>query len=137
MRTTSMIVAAALVSVPAAATAETPLQKETSVWQAFKDKKADAFGSIFAPNYVGMYDDGLASKAKELDSLKTAKIASFKIDNFVSRMVDPNDMLMTYVVDLKGTMGKEDISGRYNASSLWHRSGTKWLTAYHSEVKAK
>ena len=137
MRATSLVVVAALVCVPAVATAETPLQKETSVWQAFKDKKADAFGSVFAPNYVGMYDDGIADKAKEMYSLKTAKIDSFKIDNFASHMVDQNDMLMTYVVDVKGKMGKEDISGKYNASSLWHRSGTKWLTAYHSEVKAK
>lgn len=137
MRTTSLIVAAALVCVPAVAAAETPLQKETSVWQAFKDKKTDAFGSIFAANYVGMYDDGLANKAKELDSLKNAKIDSFKIDSFSSHMVGQDDMLMTYVVDVKGTMGKENISGKYNASSLWHRSGTKWLTAYHSEIKAK
>jgi hypothetical protein len=137
MRTTFLVVAATLICVPAAATAETPLQKETSVWQAFKDKKTEAFSSIFAPNYVGMYDDGLADKAKELNSLKTAKIDSFKIDNFASRMVDKDDMLMTYVVEVKGTMGKEDVSGKYYASSLWHRSGTKWLTAYHSEVKGK
>jgi len=137
MRATSLVVAAALVCVPAIALAETPLQKETSVWQAFKDKKADAFGSIFAPNYVGMYDDGLADKAKEMNSLKTAKIVRFKIDNFANRTIDQNNMLMTYVVDVKGTMAMEDISGKYNASSLWHRSGTTWLTAYHSEVKAK
>jgi hypothetical protein len=137
MRVTSLVVAAALVCVPAAAAAETPLQKETSVWQAFKDKKADAFGSVIASSYVGLYDDGVASKAKELESLKNAKIESFKIDNFASRMIDQNDMLMTYVVAVKGMMGKDDISGKYNAASVWHRAGTKWLTVYHTEIKAK
>jgi hypothetical protein len=52
-------------------------------------------------------------------------------------MIDRDDMLMTYVVEVKGSMGKDDISGKYNATSLWHRAGTKWLTAYHSEIKAK
>lgn len=137
MRMTSYIVAAALVCVPVAAIAETPLQKETAVWQAFKDKKADAFGSMFAPDYVGLYNDGPATKAKELDSLKSSKIESFKINNFASHMVGPDNMLMTYVVDVKGSIGKEDMSGRYQAASLWHRSGTKWLAAYHSEIKAK
>ena len=137
MRIITAATAAAFAFTSAAAVADTPLQKETSVWQAFKDKKAGAFGALFAPSYVGLYEDGPATKAKELDSLKKAKIASFKIDNFANRMIDPDDMLMTYVVDVKGTMGKDDISGKYQAASLWHRTGMKWLGVYHTEIKAK
>jgi hypothetical protein len=131
------IAAAAVAFLPVVASAETPLQKETSVWQAFKDKKADAFAAMFAPDYVGLYDDGPATKAKEVDNLKNAKIASFAISDFANRMIDPDDMLMTYVVDVKGTMGKQDISGKYHAASLWHRSGKNWLGVYHTEIKAK
>jgi hypothetical protein len=137
MRIITPSIAAALVFMPVAASAETPLQKETSVWQAFKDKKAVAFASLFAPTYVGLYDHGTANKAKELDSLKNAKIESFKISDFASRMIDDDDMLMTYVVDVKGSMGKEDISGKYHAASLWHRNGKQWQGVYHSEIKAK
>jgi hypothetical protein len=137
MRITTAIIAAALVFTPAAAGAATPLQKETAVWQTFKDKKAIAFAAMFAPTYVGLYDYGTANKAKEIDSLKNAKIESFKIGNFESRMIDDDDMLMTYVVDVKGMMGKDDISGKYNAASLWHRAGKQWLGVYHSEIKAK
>ena len=137
MRIITAATVAAFAFTSAAAVADTPLQKETSVWQTYKDKNAAAFGALFAPTYVGLYEDGPATKAKELDNLKKAKIASFKIDNFASRMVDPDDMLMTYVVDVKGTMGKDDISGKYQAASLWHRTGTKWLGVYHTEIKAK
>jgi hypothetical protein len=137
MRIITSVVAAALVFMPAAASADTPLQKETAVWQAFKDKKANAFGAMFAPTYVGLYEDGVASRAKELDNLKNAKIESFKIGNFASRMIDDDDMLMTYTVDVKGTMGKNDISGKYQAASVWHRTGNKWAGVYHTEIKAK
>jgi hypothetical protein len=137
MRIVSIVALAGFAVASVAAQAETPLQKETAVWQAFKDKKADAFGAMFAPTYVGLYNDGPATRAKELDSLKNAKIASFKIDNFASRMIDPDDMLMNYVVDVKGTMGKDDISGKYQAASLWHRTGNKWLGVFHTEIKAK
>ncbi len=137
MRIISIAALAAFVIAPVAAQADTPLQKETAIWQTFKDKNANAFGAMFAPNYVGLYEDGIASRAKELDNLKNAKIASFKIDKFASRMIDPNDMLMTYVVDVKGAMGKDDISGKYQAASLWHRTGNKWLGVYHTEIKAK
>jgi hypothetical protein len=112
MRITTSVVVAALVFMPVAASADTPLQKETSVWQAFKDKKAKAVGAMLAPNYVGLYDDGTSTRARELENLKNAKIESFKISNFASRMIDDDDMLMTYTVDVKGTMGKDDVSGR-------------------------
>jgi hypothetical protein len=137
MRIITIAALAAVALSPVAAHAATPLQKETSVWQAFKDKNANAFAAAFAPNYVGLYDYGVASKAKELDSLKNAKISSFKIENFKSQMIDQDDMLMTYVVEVKGTMGKDDITGKYNAASLWHRTGNKWLGVYHTEIKAK
>lgn len=137
MRMTSLVVAAALVCIPAIAAAETPIQKETSLWQAFKDKKADAFKANFATNYVGLYEDGQKSVAGELDTMNKSKIDSFKIDGFKSQLVDPNNMLMTYTVEVKGTTGKDDISGKYHAASLWHRANGKWLGVYHTEIKAK
>src|SRR5690349_7358778 len=137
MKTITIAALAAFAVTPVAAQADTPLQKETATWQTFKDKNASAFGALFAPTYIGLYDDGVATKATELEHLKNANIASYKIDKFASRMIDPDDMLMTYDVAVKGTMGKEDISGTYHAASLWHRTGNKWLGVYHTEIKAK
>jgi hypothetical protein len=131
------IAALAVALAPVATQAATPLQKETSIWQAFKDKDAKAFSAMLAPNYVGLYDDGTYSRAKELDSLKNAKLESFRLSSFASRMIDADDMLMTYVVDVKGMMGKTDISGKYQAASVWHRTRKDWLGVYHTEIKAK
>jgi hypothetical protein len=137
MRIITIAALAGFAIAPMGALAQTPLQQENAVWTAFKDKKADAFKAMFAPNYVGVYEDGTYDVAKELQNLKNAKISSVKLDNFSGRMIDPNDLLTTYVATVKGSMGKQDISGRYNSASLWHRSGNKWLTVYHTEIKAK
>ncbi|HEX5257495.1 MAG TPA: nuclear transport factor 2 family protein [Sphingomicrobium sp.] len=138
MRIFSLVAAAAVMVTSVAANALTPLQLETSVWNAFKNKQAVAFQGMFAPNYVGLYDDGPASIAKEMSSLKAARLSSVNISNFSSRMIDNGeDMLTTYAVDVKGSEGKADISGRYWAASVWHHSGNKWLTVYHCEIKAK
>jgi hypothetical protein len=137
MRVISLVALTTLMVAPVAANAMTPLQQETAIWQAFKDKNAKAFTALLAPNYVGLYDDGVSSRAKELDTLKNAKINSFKIDNFASRLIDPNNLLMTYVVEMKGTEGRTDVSGRYQAASIWHRSGKTWVGVYHTEIKAK
>lgn len=137
MRIIAIAACAALAVGSVAAQAETPLQKETSVWQAFKDKNAKAFSAMLAPDMIAVYEDGRFGRAHELDSLKNAKMETFKIDNFASRLVDPNNMLMSYTVDVKGTMGKDDISGKYQAASLWHRAGKNWVAVYHTEIKAK
>ena len=137
MRIISIAALAAFAVASVAAQAATPIQQETAIWQAFKDKNAKAFTAMLAPNGSSLYEDGVASRAKELDNLKNSKLSSFKIDNFSSQMVDPNNLLTTYVVDVKGTTGKDDISGKYQAASLWHRTGKNWIGVYHSEIKAK
>ena len=137
MRTILILASACLLAAPVAASAATPQQMETSVWQAYKTKNATAFRAMFTPNYVGLYDDGRASLAKELDTMGKANIRSFAISNFGARSIDADDVLTTYLVDVRGSMGKTDVSGKYYAASLWHRSGNKWQTAYHTEIKAK
>jgi hypothetical protein len=137
MRISTIAVLAALGIMPFAAQAQTPLQQENAIWQAFKDKKADVFKGMFAPNYVGVYEDGTYDVARELNSMKNTKLESVTLSHFSSRMIDPDDLLTTYVAEVKGMSGKQDLSGRYNSASVWHRSGKKWLTVYHTEIKAK
>lgn len=137
MRFITIAILSAFTLAPVAAQAATPLEKETSIWQAFKNKDAKAFGGMLAPDFVAQYEDGTFNRAHELDSLKNSTLDSFKISNFASRMIDADDMLMTYVVDVKGKSGKDDISGKYQAGSVWHRSGSTWLGVYHTEIKAK
>jgi hypothetical protein len=141
MRIIPIAALAAFALAPAAVQAATPLQKETAVWQAFKDKKADTFKGYLHPDFVAVYAEGKATRDQEVQSLKNSKIQSFAISDFNHRMIDPEDVLMTYTVVVKGMNGKEDVSGKYYASSVWHRVGSgktsKWVAVYHSEVKAK
>ena len=138
MRLIVILASAAMLVVPVAASAVTPQQLETSVWQAFKDKNANAFKAAFTPNYAGVYDNGPSTTASELNEMKLINLRSFAISHFNARRIDAGeDVLTTYDVDLKGTRGKTDISGRYHAASVWHHAGNKWLTAFHTEMKAK
>jgi hypothetical protein len=137
MRTISIAALAAFALTPFAAQAATPLEKETAIWQAFKDKKADTFKGMLEPGFVAVYEDGNKTRDQEVQGLKATKLDSFKISNFNHRLIDPEDVLMTYTVEVKGMQGKTDVSGVYHAASLWHRSGSMWRGVYHSEVKAK
>lgn len=138
MRHVLILASAAILVMPAAASAATPQQLETSVWQAFKDKNANAFKAAFTANYAGVYENGPSTVASELNEMKLNNLSSFAISRFTARRINAGDDVLTiYDIDLKGTRGKADISGRYHAASVWHHAGNKWLTAFHTEIKAK
>ena len=137
MKTILIVAAAAFIAAPAFAASMTPLQRETAAEQAFKDKNAAAFKAMMAPNYVGVGDTGPCSAACEIKDMQSVNLSSFKIGNFQSRMIDPDTMLNTYSLDGSGTMRKKPFKVRFWATTLWHRSGDKWLAVYHSGVKAK
>jgi hypothetical protein len=131
----------ALVVTALPAHAATPQQKETAAWQAYKDKQGRAFMGMLTPDYVGVYQTGNVTRDQEIEGMKKSKIESFAISGFTHRMIDPDDVLMTYTVEIKGSDGKDDISGTYHAASIWHRSGqgkqALWRAVYHTNVKAK
>ena len=137
MKTILLAATAALVSAPSFAAPMTPLQRETAAEQAFKDKSADAFKAMMAPNYVGIGDTGPCSVACEVQDMRKVNLRSFKIGNFHSQMIGPETMLNTYSLDGNGMTGKKPFKVRFWSTTLWHRSGDKWLAVYHSGVKAK
>jgi hypothetical protein len=115
----------------------TPLQRETAVWQAVKVKDMDAFAASMSPDFVGVYSEGTHDRERELRIVRNQALRSFAIGNFHARLVDPNDMLVTYSADVQGMEDGSSFSGRYWNTSWWHQSGGKWLTVYHGESKAK
>jgi hypothetical protein len=136
MRVIQAIVAAAVVAAPASGLGLSPLARETAVWDAVKAKKMDIFAASMTHDFIGVYAWGTHDKAQELRVVHNQSLRDFKIGNFRAHMVDADNMLTTYTADVRGTEDGKSFSGRYWNTSLWHRSGARWLTAYHSEAKA-
>jgi len=44
---------------------------------------------------------------------------------------------MTYKVTMQGTSAGQDVSGTYNAASVYVQRDGKWLGVFHTEVKAQ
>jgi hypothetical protein len=137
MRTVISLAFIAALCAPAAAAPMTPLQRETAVWNDVKAKRMGAFAASMTPGFVGVYAWGSHNRADELRVVRNQTLRRFAISNFRSQMVDPDNMLTTYVADVRGTEDGESFSGRYWNTSLWHRAGRKWRTVYHGEVRAK
>ena len=111
--------------------------KEKSAWQAYKDKKADDFKKIVDKDIRCVYADGVSNMAKELEDMKTWDIKSFEISNFDMFSDEKDVIVTTYTVKLDATAGGKDMSGTYNAGSVWKEEGGKWLAIFHTNVKAE
>ena len=132
----AIIAAAAAGITPSSAAPMSPYQRELAAWHAVMAGDTHAYGAMLSPNYVGVYTDGTFDKASEVSSIHNDHLRAVTLHSFAVRMLNADDMLVTYAADVKGTSGSKDVSGRYWEASTWHRSGNSWLGTFHMEVKA-
>jgi hypothetical protein len=122
---------------PALAKPTTPAQLEALGWRLMKPYREEKIMALFAPDLVTLYADGRHNRAQEMRNISSFKLRDYELGRIRSHSIDADNVLLTYSVDLRGTVGTRTVSGRRWVASLWHRSHGKWLTVYHTEVKAK
>ena len=128
----------AMIAVSIAAPDKAALEaKEKAAWQAFKDKKADDFKKVVDKDIRCVYADGVSNLQKELDDMKKWDMKSFAISNFDSFSDEKDVIVTTYTVKIEGTVDGKDVSGTYNAGSVWKKEGTDWLAIFHTNIKAE
>ena len=112
-------------------------QRVTGNWQAYKDKKADDFKKLVDKDIRCVYADGVSNMQKELSDMKTWDIKSFAIGDFDMFSDEKDVVVTTYTVKLEATADGKDVSGTYNAGSVWKEENGKWLAIFHTNVKAE
>lgn len=109
--------------------------KEKAAWQAFKDKNEAAFKKLVDKDVRGVYDTGAANMAKELDAMKKWDMKSFAISDYDIFSDEKDVIVATYTVKVDGTFDGKDMSGTYNAGSVWKKEGNNWLAIFHTNIK--
>lgn len=109
--------------------------KENAAWQAFKDKKADAFQKLVDKDLRAVYDEGIMKMSDELEAMKKWDMKSFAISNFDMFSDEKDVVVTTYIVKVEGTYDGHDMTGSYNAGSVWKMEGKDWLAIFHTNIK--
>ncbi len=109
--------------------------KEKTAWQTFRDKNESAFKSVVDKDFRGVYADGIANMQKELDDMKKWDLKSFEISDFDMFSDEKDVVVATYQVKIEGTYDGKDISGMYNAGSVWKLENGKWMAIFHTNIK--
>ena len=109
--------------------------KEKAAWQAFKDKKADDFKKLVDKDFRGVYAEGVSNRQKELDDMQKWDMKSFAISDYDMFSDEKDVVVSTYMVKIEGTYEGKDLSGTYNAGSVWKKEGKDWLAIFHTNAK--
>lgn len=109
--------------------------KEKAAWQAFKDKNEAEFKKLVDKDIRAVYDTGVSNMAKELDAMKKWDMKSFAISDYDIFSDEKDVIVSTYTVKVEGTFDGKDMSGTYNAGSVWKKEGSNWLAIFHTNIK--
>jgi len=109
--------------------------KEKAAWQAFKDKNEAEFKKLVDKDIRCVYDTGLSNMAKELDAMKKWDMKSFAISDYDIFSDEKDVIVSTYTVKVEGTFDGKDMSGTYNAGSVWKKEGKNWLAIFHTNIR--
>jgi len=109
--------------------------KEKAAWQAFKDKKADDFQKVVDKDLRAVYAEGVSNMQKELDDMKKWDMKSFTISDYDMFTDEPDVIVVTYKVVVEGAYDGKDMSGTYNAGSVWKKEKNTWMAIFHTNMK--
>ena len=109
--------------------------KENAAWKAFKDKDAAGFQRLIDKDLRAVYVEGIMKLSDELEAMKKWDMKSFEISNFDMFSDEKDVVVTTYTVKVEGTYDGQDMSGTYNAGSVWKQEGNDWLGIFHTNVK--
>ena len=135
--TCTIVALLATVAVSMAATPDKAAMeaKEKAAWQAFKDKNEAEFKKLVDKDIRCVYDTGVSNMTKELDGMKKWDMKSFEISNFDIFSDEKDVIVSTYTAKVEGTFDGKDMSGTYNAGSVWKKEGNNWLAIFHTNIK--
>jgi hypothetical protein len=116
---------------------EAIISKEKAAWQAFKDKKADEFKKLLSTDLVTVYADGMHNLQQELDGMSKTDMKSFDLSDFNVVFPNPKTAVITYKAKVEATSEGKDVSGTYNAGSVWHMAKGQWIGIFHTDMKVE
>ena len=112
-------------------------ESEKSAWEAYKNKQTEAFKKYLAPDYSGVYADGVKNLDKEVADMEKSELRDYSLTDMKVVFPSADVAVATYKATLQGSSGGQDTSGTYNVASVWIKKGGKWLVIFHTDIKSQ
>ena len=108
---------------------------EKKAWDMIKAKDYDGFAAALDEKFIDVTPENIYDKAGTVAFVKTFELTEMTLSDFKVLKLDNDAAVVTYVVNLKGTMGGKPIpagGSRHSSARIMH--GGKWLVIYHQST---
>jgi hypothetical protein len=112
-------------------------EKETALWNAFKNKDMKPFEEYLGADTVVVDSGGVMNKTNLPDGMKMCDIKSFSLSDWNLTKISPTTALLVYKGTQQGTCGGAPVPPHVWASSLWVKRKDVWVTVFHQETPAR
>jgi hypothetical protein len=111
------------------------LRLERATWQTYKDKNAEAYRHLLAPDYVNVGGDGIFGLDKELRDMTASAVEAFDLSEMKVHFPAPDVAVVTYVVSVARNNHTPREAMLFYDASVWVRSEGGWKTVLHTHAK--
>ena len=110
---------------------------EKSIWETYKNKQADAFRRYLATEYVGVYARGIMDTDAQITDMEKADLRDYTFSDMKAAFPSADVAVLTYKVTTHRMAGGQDVSGLYYGGGAWIKRNGKWLSVFHTSIKAQ
>ena len=109
---------------------------EKAAWEAFKAKDAKAFSALLTEDCQEVTPEGaLHSKTQILQDMTDITMTDLSLADFKVTWIDKDAAIVMCHATVKGTSkGNALPEGAMASSTVWVKTGGKWLAKYHQET---
>jgi hypothetical protein len=112
---------------------EAIITKEKAVWEAFKEKNADAVRKLVSPDVVAVYPDGIYDFQQRLESMNKIEMKSFSLSDFNVATPAAEIAIVSYKAKVEGRDGLSDL----NCGTVWNLKNGEWKAVFHSDMRTE
>lgn len=114
---------------------DTLLALEAQVWQALVSGDAVADDALLSDDFLGVYDDGFASKSAHVSQLSGGPtVAQFEISQARSRWLGEGHAMLSYRAQFRRT--RSDAQEVMFVTSIWQREDGGWRNIFSQDTPA-
>ena len=113
---------------------QTLVAREKEVFEAFKQRNASTFNGYLGNDFLGVDGGGVTRRADQAEAMTDTELKDYSFDDIKLVKATKNVAILSYKLTQHGTYKGEPIPTKVYATSVWAKSGDKWLAVLHQET---
>jgi hypothetical protein len=107
---------------------------ETSMWDMWKRKDADAFAALLADDYYDVYLSGeVVNKDELMKGFRDADLLDYKLGGINVVPLTKTTRILVYRAHVRGRAAGKEVEYDVDVTSAWRKGSNGWKSVFYRE----